>query len=151
MKARTVIASALALVFTASLFAADVKLKGVKCIMNAKRDAKADKAVAYKKGHVYFCCGGCPKAFSKAPKKHAVKANHQLFLTGQYVQSKCPLTGRPLNDKMVVKIGGAAVKVCCGGCKAKLSKLKGAKQAATAFNDKAFDKYFAPAKKDKKS
>ena len=41
-------------------YAADVKLDGVKCIVAAKNDAKADKTRDYKDGKVYFCCDNCP-------------------------------------------------------------------------------------------
>ena len=94
------------------MFAADEKKKskldGIKCPISGK-PVKEDKTVAYKKGKVYFCCGGCPSAFKKLlkPKKgdsgkgsiargtKLAKANHQLVATGQAKQAKCPIAGRP--------------------------------------------------------
>ena len=126
-----------------------IKLEGVKCIVNPKKDAKADKSVDYKEGKVFFCCGGCPKAFEKDTAKFATSANHQLVATGQYAQAKCPLTGKDLNPEQKVKVGGVDVTLCCGGCKGKVAKAEGAEQAELVFSDKAFKKGgFAPAKEE---
>ena len=49
-----------------SVYAADeIKLKGIKCAMNPKAAAKAEKSVDYKGGKVFFCCDNCPKGFAK--------------------------------------------------------------------------------------
>ena len=85
--------------------AADEKEKDVelKCVVSGKAVDKAN-AVAYKKGEVYFCCQNCPKAFEKDTAKFATKANHQLVLTEQYEQTKCPITGQKLNPEQHVTV-----------------------------------------------
>ena len=103
---------AVALVAGATVFAADVKLEGVKCVV-APRDADASKSAEYKDGKVYFCCGGCAGKFAKAPKKFAVKANQQLVSTKQYVQKGCPMSGGKLNPKTAIKVAGTKVAFCC--------------------------------------
>ena len=118
------------------------KLDGVKCPLSGK-PVKADKSVDFKGGKVFFCCDNCPKAFDA--KKHAPKGNHQLVQTGQFKQIKCFLAGRPVDSTKTVDAAGVKVGVCCGGC---LGKLKAAEdKVAFAFNDAAFAKGFAVAKK----
>lgn len=121
-------------------FAADVKLDGVKCIVNGKADAKADKTADYKGGKVYFCCDNCPKAFAKDEKKFATKANAQLVATKQAVQHKCPLSGGDLNKDTEITVGGAKVQFCCNNCKGKVEKATGDDQLNLVFSDDAFKK-----------
>ena len=66
------------------------------CPVSGKAATK-DHAAKYKEGQVYFCCDNCPKAFEANTKKYATKANVQLVSTGQYKQTKCPLSGEALN------------------------------------------------------
>ncbi len=149
MKARVMLVSAVALLLAATLSAADIKLEGVKCLLNPKGDAKADNAVDYKGGKVFFCCGNCPKKFSEDPEKFSTKANHQLYATGQAKAVKCPLTGRPLNAEQVAKVGGVDVTFCCPGCKGKVSKAEGDEQLNLVFSNAAFEKGFKVEKAEK--
>lgn len=123
-----------------TVYAADVDLKGVKCIVATDKDAKADKSVDFKGGKVYFCCGNCPKAFSKDEKKYTTKANAQLVQTGQAKQGKCPISGQPVNDEKELTVGGAKVKFCCDNCKGKVEKAKGDEQLNLVFSEEAWKK-----------
>lgn len=118
----------------------------VKCPVSGK-DAKKECAVDYKSGKVYFCCENCPKAFDKDTKKFAVKANYQLYATGQAKIVKCPFTGRDLNPDTKIKVGTVDVCFCCPNCQGKAEKAKGNQQVELIFNDKAFDKGFKVEKK----
>lgn len=138
---------ATAVLFAATLYAADVKLEGVKCLVNPKAAAKV--GVDFKKGKVYFCCKNCAAKFAKNKDKMAVAANQQLVSTKQYKQAKCPVSGRALNAEKYVKIGATKVTFCCDGCKGKVAKA-GKKGAELVFNDKSFTKGFVVAKKEKK-
>lgn len=126
-----------ALVLSAALYAEDKKdpLAAAKCPVSGK-DVKADKTVDYKGGKVYFCCENCPKAFDAA--KHGAKANHQLVVTGQAKQEKCPFTGGKLNPETKITVKGAAVCFCCNMCKGKAEKADD--QVALIFSDAAFEK-----------
>ena len=139
---------AVLLVAGATVVAGEVDLKGVKCVV-ANKDANPEKSAKYKDGEVYFCCGGCQGKFEKDTKKFAVKANHQLVATKQYVQKTCPLSGGKLNPDTAVKLAGTKVAFCCNNCK---GKVEGAKdddaKLALVYNDKAFAKAFK--KKEKK-
>ena len=127
-----------------------VKLEGVKCLVNPKADAKADKTRDYKKGKVYFCCDNCPKAFDKDAAKFETSANHQLVATGQYKQTKCPITGKDLDPDKKVKVGGVDVTFCCANCQGKVDKEKGTAQTELVFSAKAFEQGgFEPVKKEK--
>ena len=129
-------------------YAADIDLKGVKCVLNPNGDAKAEHSVDYKKAKVFFCCENCPKKFSEDPKKFAASANMQLAATKQYIQVKCPLTGKDVNPDIAVKVAGVAVGLCCNGCKGKLTGAEGKAQVEMAFNDKAFKQGYEIAKKE---
>jgi len=156
MKSRfTILSLALiALVVTASLNAADKKeakkdpLKGIKCAVNSKKAIDPANFAAYKDAKVYFCCKGCPKAFAKDSKKFATKANHQLVATGQFKLAVCPLSGKKVDAKQVVKVAGVKVALCCKNCKGAVAKAKGDKQLEMVFSEAAFKK--AKAKKVEK-
>jgi YHS domain-containing protein len=127
-----------ALLASAVAFAADPNLEGVKCLMNPKAAAKADKSVSYKGGKVFFCCDNCPKKFDA--EKNATAANHQLVQSGQAKQAKCPLSGGDLNADTKIKVAGAEVAFCCNMCKGKVMEAKGDAQIDMVFSNKAFEK-----------
>lgn len=130
-------------------FAADEKdkLNGAKCLLAAKNPAKADKFVEYRGAKIYFCCDNCPKAYEKDKAKFATKANHQLALTGQAKQEKCPLSGQAVDKGQTVDIANVKVSFCCGDCKGQVEKAEGDAKLELAFADKAFDKGFKVEKK----
>ena len=137
---KVLFALALPVALAVSALAADVKLDGVKCLVAGSQPAKAANASDYKGGKVFFCCGNCKKKFDDAPAALSVKANHQLVLTGQAKQAKCPLSGGPCKEDKVVEVGGAKVFFCCDNCKGKVAGAKGDEQAALVFSDAAFEK-----------
>ena len=154
MKKALLAASCVALVFAITSGQADDKGKKemkVKCVV-AGKEIPLSKAVAvsYRNAKAYVCCNNCKAKFEKDSSPFATKANHQLFLTGQYEQVKCPIAGRAANSSKTVKISGATVAFCCGGCQGKAKKATGDDQLAIAFADKAFEKGFAAKKKSKK-
>lgn len=113
--------------------------------------AKADKTLAYKGASVQFCCDNCPKAFAANTAKFATKANHQLALTKQARQAKCPLSGGPIDKTKTAKVAGVKVGFCCEKCQGKVAAAEGDDQLALVFADAAFDKGFKiPKKKGKK-
>ena len=118
------------------------KLNGAKCVVASAKAAKEDKSAEYRGAKVYFCCGGCPEAFAKDKAKYATKANHQLVLTGQAKQEKCPLSGEAIDKDQTADVSGVKVSFCCGTCKGKVEKAKDDEKLELAFADKAFDKGF---------
>lgn len=136
-----------------TVYAADeIKLDGIKCVMNPKANAKAEKSVDYKGGKVFFCCDNCPKGFAKKIEAKdevtAAKGNAQLVATGQAKQAKCVFTGGPLKTKLTV--AGATIQFCCDNCKGKAEKLEGDKQLLAVIGDAAFKKGGFKVGKDKK-
>jgi hypothetical protein len=133
-------------VLAATLYAADVKLDGVKCVMNSKAAAKESKFVDYKGGKVFFCCDNCPKGFAKKVKGDnvdkvvAAKGNCQLVATGQAKQAKCPFTGGKVNTDTAIQVAGAKIAFCCENCQGKAKKMEGEDQVVALFGDKAFKK-----------
>ena len=119
------------------------KVTSVKCPVAGKEIKIADgKTVSYKKAEVYVCCNNCKAKLEKDPAKYSTKANHQLILTSQAKQVKCPLAGKPVNAAQKVKVAGIEVGFCCGNCKGKVAKAKGDDQLALVFSDAAFKKGF---------
>ncbi|EMI22098.1 YHS domain-containing protein [Rhodopirellula maiorica SM1] len=135
---------AIALVATATVFAGDVDLEGVKCVV-ASKPADAEKSADYKDGKVYFCCNGCAGKFAKNKEKFANSANRQLVATKQYEQKACPISGRELNPETGTEVSGVKVTFCCNGCKGKVEKAEGDAKVKLVFSEKAFAKAFAKA------
>ena len=136
------VASVALLALTA--YAAEIDLKEIKCVMNPKAAAKADKSVDYKGGKVFFCCSNCPKGFAKKidakDKVVAAKGNAQLVATGQAKQFKCVFTGGPAKAGTEVTVAGVAIKFCCNNCQDKAKKLKGDDQLVALIGDGAYKK-----------
>ncbi len=132
-----------------TLVSANDDLTDVKCIVNKNKEASKDASAKHLDGEVYFCCKGCVAKFEKSPKKYATKANHQLVISGQYVQKGCPMSGNPVKDGLTAKVGGTEVGFCCGGCKGKVDKAADlAAKADLVFSVDAFKKAFAKVKKE---
>jgi hypothetical protein len=140
MRRISLLAVALGFTLTAVYAAEEVKLDGIKCVVQGDKAAKADKSLDYKDGKIYFCCGNCPKAFEKDKAKFETKANAQLVATGQAKQGKCPLTGKDVDKSQELTLNGAKVNFCCGNCKGKVEKAKGDDQLALVFSDDAWKK-----------
>jgi YHS domain-containing protein len=136
-----------AVLLAAGLYAAEeIKLDGIKCVVAAKNPAKAENAVDYKGGQVFFCCKNCPKAFAKDTAKFATRANQQLALTKQAKQIACPYSGKELAEGTTVSVGGVDVSFCCKNCKGKTEKASAEDAVEMVFGDKAFDKGFKVSK-----
>jgi len=127
------------------------KVTKVKCVV-ADKEIEIAKAVSvsYRKATAYVCCNNCKAKFEKDSSKYATKANHQLFLTSQAKQVKCPISGGDVDSTKTAKVSGVSVAFCCGKCQGKVKAAKGDDQLALAFADKAFDKGFEVKKKKTK-
>jgi YHS domain-containing protein len=128
----------------------DVSLEGVKCIVTGKAAARADHGVEYKQGKVYLCCANCVAAYTKAPEKYAVKANHQLVLTGQYEQKSCPISGGKIDPDITADVGGVKVAFCCQECKRKVESAEGIEEKVKLiFDEEHFAQGFVEKSDDK--
>ena len=119
-------------------------LTGVKCLVNGNKNASKSASAKHKDGEVYFCCQGCVKKFEADPSAFEVKANHQLVVSGQYVQTGCPFSGNAVADGKATEVGGVSVGFCCDGCLKKVASAPDvAAKASLVFATKTFDKGFA--------
>lgn len=123
------------------------ELNGAKCIVMGKRAASTEYAVEYMEGNIYLCCKGCVRKFTADMEKeeptYTTKANHQLVLTGQYVQKGCPMSGNELLDGAVAQVGGVEVGFCCQGCADKVNAMVDLEAKAEAvFSKDAFERAF---------
>ena len=120
---------------------ANVQLVGIKCLMSGE-PAISKFTMNFKGGKLYFCCVGCRSEFTNNLTANSAIANHQMLLTGQVRGTVCLFTGRKLNPKFTIKVAGADVPLCCGGCKTKATKANGDEQMQLLFNNAAFAKGF---------
>ena len=122
----------------------EIDLTGIKCIKNAKKNASLDHAAEYRDAKVFFCCDNCTAGFEKDPDTYSTKANHQLILTGQFVQTACPVSGGDVDDAITSDVGGVEVAFCCDKCKKKVDLAKDlAAKSKLVFADKSFERGFA--------
>ncbi len=103
------------------------KLAGCYTYMNAPtcpvsgKPADLARKLATDDGAVYFCCGGCEKAYKADPAKYADKVAEQrkALAAMDRVQVICPLSGKPANPKVFAEVNWEKVAFCCEGCKGK--------------------------------
>ena len=150
----TLLAAFAALAFVVSVSsAADEKPKKkevttVKCPVAGKEIKIADaKIVSYRNANVYVCCNACKGKMEKDSSSFATKANHQLVVTKQHRQAKCPISGGPIDKDQKTRVEGVMVKFCCDKCKGKAEAANGDEKVALIFGDESFDKGFTKAKK----
>ena len=136
---RTLGAMSILLLAVQMLHAAD--LSKAKCPVSGRAVAE-EYAVSFAGGKVYFCSDNCVPLFSHNSATYAVKAHHQLAVTGQAKQEKCPLTGKPIDTTKTVDIDGVSVGFCCEKCQDKISKETRDQQMQDCFNPEAFKKAF---------
>ena len=118
-------------------------LTDVKCFIIPKRDVKESKVVDHLDGKVFFCCPGCVSKWKKTPEKFTAVANLQLVQTGQYQQTKCPISGGDLDDEQVAEVDGQKVKFCCEHCVGKVAAASTDEaKRELVFGEKRFAKGF---------
>ena len=139
----------LAVLWTAAVVGQD--LVGVKCIVSGEKQAVAEASIEYKKGKVYFCCEDCLSEFQTATNEKenpfSIKANHQLVLTGQYEQVRCPISGNELDSSNATQVAGIKIRFCCEDCQANVDGAGDLPaKAEMVFSETAFAKAFVPKK-----
>ncbi|MEW4490379.1 hypothetical protein AB1L42_20000 [Thalassoglobus sp. JC818] len=112
------------------------------------KDIDKTHSLKHSEATVFFCCPNCPKAFEANTEKFAPKANHQIVVTKQAKQVKCPISGQPLNPEMMTAVSDVKVEFCCDKCLAKVKGAEGEKQLQLVFSDAAFQKGFEVKKEE---
>ena len=124
-------------------------LSGIKCVVNGDLNASPDASIEYQDGRVYVCCEECIKQFEADPAAFATRANHQLVLTGQYRQSKCPINDTDFDPDVTANVGGTSIAFCCQSCLKKVDDAETmSDRAELVFGDKAFKKSFVKVESD---
>ena len=124
-------------------------LVGVKCVNCGEKQAVAELSVDYKDGKVYFCSEDCLADFQQAMKQKedplSIKANHQLVLSGQYEQVRCPIVGKELDSSVSTQVAGIKIRFCCEDCQATVEEAVDLPaKAELVFSESAFARAFAP-------
>ena len=125
-----------------SVSAADTS--NAKCPVSG-RAVDADASADHNGGTVWFCCGKCQAAFEKNSAKFTTKANHQLVMTGQASQKKCPISGGKTKAATALAVGGVDVTFCCNKCRGRVNDATGDAQLDLVYGAKAFGKGFTVA------
>lgn len=118
-------------------------LTGVKCVVTG-RQVGSEYSSKYKSGVVYFDCNNSRLKFDADPKWYATKANHQLVVTSQYFQSKCPVSQLEwVSSDHQLQIAGVQISCCCHRCLTQLKQIDDAKVLIERiFADRNFDSIF---------
>jgi YHS domain-containing protein len=116
-----------------------------------------DKLVEHEGEKIYFCCGGCADKFKSEPIDFLPAYYRQVY--PQSVQTRCPLSGKPVDAETQAQVDGKTVAFCCPGCAGKYKaepakyteKLKAAstKQVHCPVSGKAIDPAVSAEKGDK--
>lgn len=89
-------------------------------------------------GPVFFCCKDCIKKFEANAKKYEkqVAEQRQALARLPKVQVTCPVSGKPVDDKVFIEKDGKKTYFCCKGCVGKYEKEPGkyAAQLADSFS-----------------
>jgi len=88
------------------------------------RPVKKTISLSYQGGKVYFSSEQARKQFDPEKAEFSTKANMQLVVTGQAVQTACPVTGEKLQPNLTLEIRGLKVGFCCIGCLGKVNDEK---------------------------
>lgn len=75
-------------------------------------------------GPVFFCCKGCVSKFEADKSKYsgAVADQRKALAAMPKVQVRCPVMGKPVDEKFSVDHDGTKVLFCCNGCPGKFKK-----------------------------
>lgn len=95
------------------------RLTGVKCVVDGGRPCRAAFSLPYLEGRIYFHRPDAIGVFQhqaldsqNQPRTDSwliCRANHQLLATGQYHQFRCPLTGKPIDANLTLRVAGIDV------------------------------------------
>ncbi|MEM9413478.1 MAG: hypothetical protein AAGA30_20390 [Planctomycetota bacterium] len=119
-----------------------IDLTGIKCVVSGKSAARKHES-NYKGGKIFFDSRSSQQKYKFDALKYVARANHQLVVTGQYVQLKCPATNKHIAGRKTYEksIFGVKVHFCCQHCANKFTANK-ASQNERLFGKTNFDKYF---------
>lgn len=123
-----------------------VKLAGIKCVVSGKQTTQKYHA-DHKRGKVYFDCNASRIAFQADKRQFGTKANHQLVVTKQYIQTKCPISKNRISteDSFTASVAGVSIRFCCQECKTSfLEQYKSPAQIEALFAQSNFHSFFAP-------
>ena len=117
---------------------------GLKCFMMPKKSVRSKYTVCHNGGTVFLCCSKCYRRYIREPDTYAAQCNHQLMITGQFEQKKCPLSGGAADAAHQVEVAGVVVKLGDAATKAKVDAAADDKaKVAMLFSDERFVAAFA--------
>ena len=145
------------LITTASVSAQ--QYPGVKCVVDGNLQCKVQHSVEFGQGDVFFGSQAGVEHFQtnviekiklgQQPEQTLVlKANHQLALTNQVQQQRCPVTGKSIEDEQQLVIAGVRVFFHDSAAKEEMQTAESTwHRAQQVFASEAFTKNFVARKK----
>lgn len=121
-------------------------LTGIKCVVSGQT-ANEDYWCKFKKGKIFFDCNESRRKFLSEKTSFIVKANHQLAVTGQYIQVKCPIKSRAIDSKgqHETSVAGVGIHFCCAQCQKQLIERANVhEQIRFIFDNRKFNSVFQP-------
>ena len=97
------------------------QMQQVACPLSGK-PCNAEQTTEVDGVKVAFCCGNCKGAVEKADDKVAKALGGDKALAAVTAQTKCPISGKPINAAQSVDYKGQKVFFCCDGCPAAFEK-----------------------------
>jgi len=97
------------------------QMKQVACPMSGK-PCNPDQSTEIDGVKVSFCCENCKGAVDKADDKVAKALGGDNMTKAVTAQTKCPVSGKPIDVSKTVDYQGKTVYFCCGNCPAAFEK-----------------------------
>ncbi len=116
-------------------------LAAARCPVTGEGVSK-EVSIDYMRGKLYFSSTECIDKFRADRFTYEAKANAQLVITGQFKQTRCPLSGDEFALGIKTKVCGVDVRFCSADCLKKAKRASADERAELVFV-KGFDKGFA--------
>lgn len=135
---QTLISLTACLTMCFSMALADEAAKPVntKCPVSGE-DIDADQSSTYTKV-VGFCCGKCLAKHNENPTANIAKIAEMP--SGKIVNTKCPVSGKAVDEEQTVVHAGATVGLCCEKCLKKFKADPAALAAKVVYDSAANEK-----------
>ena len=119
-------------------------LTGVKCIISGQ-PVNQRFVCDYKSGKLFFDCEASRNRFIKDKTAYITKANHQLVVTKQFVQVRCPVQDKAISLDQKRAIAGVQICFCCDKCQQHFQDGSNThQQIRYLFGPQNFDTIFQP-------
>ncbi|MCA9040892.1 MAG: hypothetical protein KDA65_11140 [Planctomycetaceae bacterium] len=123
-------------------FIQSVSLDNMKCPVEREQVDRKFHA-DYRGGVVFFSSQEAQETFLKDTDQHSAAANYQLFLTGQAIQERCPISNNSFEEKYSMNVGyGKSVYFNSSSELRRLNGTQASYKLNKIFGNTAFERAF---------